>query len=83
LPSSFTSIVNREWRSTRVAMCVLFEPLSKSPSQWPGIARSLTSAGRCRIETASTMRPRGWPSVLAFLEGAHHPHLTKVPISSF
>ena len=29
-------------------------PSTKSPSQWPGTARSPTSAGRSRMETAST-----------------------------
>jgi hypothetical protein len=55
LPLTFTSIVNRDWRSTKVAMCVLFTPESRSPSQWPGTARSSTSAGRFRMETASTI----------------------------
>ena len=38
----------REWRSRSVAMCELRAPVSKSPSQWPGTARSAASAGRSR-----------------------------------
>jgi hypothetical protein len=33
-------------------------PTIKSPSQWPGTARSSTSAGRFEIMTMSTIRPR-------------------------
>ena len=49
-------------------MCVLAEPAIRSPSQWPGTARSSTSAGRSRIETASVIPPRPWPFVLACSE---------------
>ena len=64
LPSTFTSLVNRVWRSTRVAMWLLFDPLMRSPSQCPGTARSSTSAGRSRIEIASTIRPRDCSAVV-------------------
>ena len=47
-------------------MCVLFEPLSKSPSQCPGTARSSASAGRSWIDTASMICPRGCPFADAF-----------------
>ncbi len=36
----------RELRSTSVAMWLFLAPLGKSPSQWPGMARSSISAGR-------------------------------------
>jgi hypothetical protein len=49
---TLTSAVKREWRSTRVTMWLFFEPLIRSPSQCPGTARSSTSAGRSRIDTA-------------------------------
>ena len=32
-PGTFTSIVKRDRRSTKVAMCVLWEPVIRSPSQ--------------------------------------------------
>ena len=42
-------MTKRVWRSTRVAIAVLpFLPMIRSPSQWPGTARSSTSAGRSR-----------------------------------
>src|SRR5262249_53538609 len=47
----------RVWRSTSVAMWVLFAPERRSPSQWPGMARSSASAGRSRMEAASTICP--------------------------
>src|SRR5262245_30149392 len=43
-PGTLTSIVNRDWRATRVARWLWCAPASKSPSQWPGTARSATSA---------------------------------------
>src|SRR5882672_10807465 len=43
---SLTSIVKRLWRSTSVTMCVSLAPVRRSPSQWPGTARSSASAGR-------------------------------------
>src|SRR5262245_47315832 len=60
-PGTLTSIVNRDWRSTRVARWLWCAPASKSPSQWPGTARSATSAGRARIDTAFTICPRCCP----------------------
>src|SRR5262249_58419217 len=36
---------------------VLFAPERRSPSQWPGTARSSASAGRSRMEAASTICP--------------------------
>ena len=51
------SIVKRVLRSTRVAMCVSFAPVRRSPSQCPGTARSSISAGRSRIETISRICP--------------------------
>ena len=36
-------------RSTSVPMADLLSPMIKSPSQWPGTARSATSAGRSVI----------------------------------
>src|SRR5262245_35197918 len=38
-------------------MWVLFAPERRSPSQWPGTARSSASAGRSRMEAASTICP--------------------------
>jgi hypothetical protein len=61
LPSTFASITYRVRRSTRVAIWLFRLPNSKSPSQWPGTARSSTVAGRSLIETASTIFP--WMSV--------------------
>src|SRR6266536_5775883 len=54
-----TRMTKRDWRSTRVAIWLLLLPASRSPSQWPGIARSAASAGRSRIETAPRICP--WP----------------------
>jgi hypothetical protein len=68
LPVSLTNSVNRERRSTRVAMWVFCAPAKRSPSQWPGTARASTAAGRSRIDTASMICPRGCPSVLARFE---------------
>src|SRR6478609_4375240 len=48
---------HRVLRSTRVAMCVSFAPVRRSPSQCPGTARSSISAGRSRIETISRICP--------------------------
>src|SRR5262249_45012153 len=57
LLGTLRSITKRVWRSTSVAMWVLFAPERRSPSQWPGTARSSASAGRSRIEAASTICP--------------------------
>ncbi len=51
---SLTNIAKRDFRATRVAMSVSPEPASKSPSQRPSTARSSASAGRSRIDTASS-----------------------------
>ena len=50
----------RLWRSTRVPIAVIFFPKMRSPSQWPGTARSATSAGRSEIITMSASWP--WPT---------------------
>src|SRR5687767_9157504 len=39
-------------------------PMSRSPSQWPGMARSSTSAGRSEIMTLSAIGPQA-PGQLA------------------
>jgi hypothetical protein len=39
------SITQRLWRSTSVAIALMCLPKMRSPSQWPGTARSLASAG--------------------------------------
>src|SRR5882672_2652471 len=67
-----TSIVKRVLRSTRVAMCVSFALVRRSPSQWPGTARSSASAGRSRMETISRMCPRPLSALWLFGEA----HLT-------
>ena len=41
----WSRIVNRVVRSTRVPMAELPNPTMRSPSQWPGTARSAASAG--------------------------------------
>ena len=49
------------WRSTSVATRIVRSG-RRSPSQWPGTARSSASAGRSRMETISSMCPcRSWP----------------------
>mmetsp|Transcript_32018 Transcript_32018/g.41215 ORF Transcript_32018/g.41215 Transcript_32018/m.41215 type:complete len:96 (-) Transcript_32018:806-1093(-) len=55
---TFANITNRVLRSTSVAMKLLLDPAIKSPSQCPGTARSSTSAGRSRIETALLNFPK-------------------------
>ena len=54
----------RDARSTSVAICVFFKPEIKSPSQWPGAARSSTSGGRSDMDTASIIWQRGCPTVV-------------------
>src|SRR5262249_7896010 len=66
----------RSWRSTSVAMCGLLAPPGRSPSQWPGTARSSTSAARSRMETASTICPS--PLFVATLGLAHLPRRAQV-----
>ena len=46
------SIVNRVVRSTSVPIAERFNPMIRSPSQWPGTARSSASAGRSEINTS-------------------------------
>src|SRR3954449_2552453 len=57
-----SSIVNRVVRSTRVPIAELPSPRIRSPSQWPGTARSATSDGRALIMTSGVTnflpRPR-------------------------
>src|SRR4051812_41059189 len=45
----WSRIVNRVVRSTRVPITELPNPKMRSPSQWPGTARSAASAGRWLI----------------------------------
>ena len=66
LPGRRTRSTNRDCRSTKVAMCELRAPDNMSPSQCPGTARSSTSAGRSRIETASMMPPPCCPGPARF-----------------
>lgn len=54
---TLTSMTYRVWRSTSVAIWLLWLPKTRSPSQWPGIARSSIDAGRSLIETAPTICP--------------------------
>ena len=49
------SIVKRVLRSTRVPMAERCSPMIKSPSQWPGTARSSASGGRFEIITSGVM----------------------------
>jgi len=42
--------VNRPLRSTSVPIALRCNPMSRSPSQWPGTARSATSGGRWLIK---------------------------------
>jgi len=46
------SIASRLVRSTSVPIADRFRPMMRSPSQWPGTARSSTSAGRSLIITS-------------------------------
>src|SRR5215211_1190084 len=52
-----TRSTKRLWRSTSVATALIFLPKSRSPSQWPGTARSSASAGRSLM----LIVPRSWP----------------------
>src|SRR4029077_12156884 len=70
------SIVKRVLRSTRVAMCVSFAPVRRSPSQCPGTARSSISAGRSRIETISRICP--CPLRVVALGVTHPPRSTQL-----
>src|SRR5699024_11189846 len=57
-----TRIVERLLRSTGVPIADLPVPMIKSPSQWPGTARSSASAGRS-LRTTSALT---WPCALFF-----------------
>src|SRR6266581_907924 len=60
-----SSIVNRVVRSTRVPIAELPSPRMRSPSQWPGTARSSASGGRWLIMISGLTRravPRPWYS---------------------
>ena len=73
LPLSFTSIVNRDCRSTNVAMCVLFDPEIKSPSQWPGTGAVL-DLGRPLADGYGVDDPASRLIACACLLGSpHHP----------
>ena len=50
-------MTKRLLRSTSVAIACMRLPMSRSPSQWPGTARSFASAGRSRMLSV----PRNWP----------------------
>ena len=52
-----SSIVNRVVRSTSVPIADLSSPMIRSPSQWPGTARSAASAGRALIITSGVTMP--------------------------
>ena len=52
-------------RSTRVPIAELRRPRIKSPSQWPGTARSAASAGRWLIMTSSVTNPLPRPRARA------------------
>src|SRR3954462_15411087 len=58
----WSSMVNRVVRSTKVPIAELPNPTMRSPSQWPGPARSAASAGRWLIRISGAMpdlpRPR-------------------------
>ena len=61
-PGRCSRIVNRVERSTRVPTAEpLAVPMIRSPSQWPGTARSATSAGRWLILNASRYEVRPAP----------------------
>src|SRR5512143_4328511 len=60
-----SSRVNRVERSTKVPMADRFVPKIRSPSQWPGTARSSASAGRSLIITFGLMNRLPRPRVLA------------------
>src|SRR6266540_3211008 len=51
------SIVKRVVRSTSVPIADLSSPMMRSPSQWPGTARSVASAGRALIITCGVTMP--------------------------
>ena len=61
-----SSIVNRVVRSTRVPIVELCSPRIRSPSQWPGTARSSASAGRwvIMIWGLTNLLPRCWVRAL-------------------
>lgn len=75
LSATLTTMTKRDCRSTSVAMQLPRAPSTRSPSQWPGTARSSASAGRCRIETASTISPRPSSRAVAWRERRPPPPL--------
>src|SRR5690625_7281311 len=54
-----TRRIERLCRSTTVPMADRLVPMIKSPSQCPGTARSLASAGRLEMNTFSVTSPAG------------------------
>jgi hypothetical protein len=56
-----SSMVNRLERSTRVPIAELRRPRIRSPSQWPGTARSAASAGRWLIMISSVTKRSAEP----------------------
>ena len=59
-PDAYSRTVKRVARSTSVPIEELASPRMRSPSQWPGIARSSTTAGRSliRISEVTNDLPR-------------------------
>lgn len=55
LPGSFKIIVNRVFLSTSVAIWVLFDPVTRSPSQCPVDLRLSALFGRVWIDTPLTI----------------------------
>ena len=66
-----SSSTNLVVHSTRVPIAeALPAPMIRSPSQWPGTARSAASAGRSLISTMSLIRPRRSPALRRGLRSA-------------
>ena len=63
--ASYSSRVKRVVRSTKVPIAELSRPRIRSPSQWPGTARSAASAGRWLIMISGEMKVLPRPRVRA------------------
>ena len=61
----YSSRVKRVVRSTKVPIAELPRPRIRSPSQWPGTARSAASAGRWLIMISGEMKALPRPRVRA------------------
>lgn len=59
--ASFTTVRNRDFRSTSVAIWLLFEPITRSPSRCPDLLRSSAAWGRSSIGRASVICERYCP----------------------